>query len=75
MRRREVRKLAERLHLAPAYRREEGRLAALVGDTVGAIRAYERYLAVRDQPDDGPMRDEVDRVRAVLTALVGERGN
>jgi ketosteroid isomerase-like protein len=29
------------------YRREEGRLAALLGDTAGAIRAYRDYLALR----------------------------
>ena len=33
-------------YLATA-RREEGRLAALVGDVEGAVRSYERYLALR----------------------------
>jgi hypothetical protein len=29
------------------FLREEGRLAALTGDTAGAIRAYQHYLALR----------------------------
>jgi hypothetical protein len=58
--------------LRPAYLLEEGRLAALVGDTAGAIRAYQHYLRLRDQPDPGPMREQVDGVRAHLAELAGE---
>jgi len=49
--------------------REEGRLAAALGDRQGAIRAYERYLALRSDPEPQllPARDsvraEVDRLR------------
>lgn len=61
--------------LFPAYGREEGRLAALTGDTVAAIRAYEHYLTLRDRPDPGPMQEEVDRVKAHLAELIGEPGD
>jgi hypothetical protein len=49
--------------------REEGRLAAAVGDTTGAIAAYEHYLALREDPDP-PWRAQWDSVRAELSALV-----
>jgi tetratricopeptide (TPR) repeat protein/TolB-like protein len=41
--------------------REEGRLAALAGDTTGAIAAYRRYLALRQDAEAGliPQRDSV----------------
>ena len=55
--------------VAPAQLREEGRLAALTGDTAGAVRAYQHYLTLRDQPDPGPMADEVRQVKAHLAAL------
>jgi len=61
------------LVLTPSLR-EEGRLAALAGDTAGAIRAYQHYLTLRDQPDPGPMGEEVSRVRTHLAALVREQG-
>lgn len=48
--------------------REEGRLAAQVGDTVGAIRAYRHYLAFRSAPEP-TLRPEVERVRAALRRL------
>ncbi|MEE8062237.1 MAG: serine/threonine-protein kinase [Gemmatimonadales bacterium] len=52
------------------YLREEGRLAAIVGDTAGAIRAYGHYLALRSKP--APIvQPEVDQVREQLAALVG----
>ena len=54
-----------------AYFREEGRLAVMMGDTAAAIRAYERYLTVRDDPDP-VLQPVVDSVRAELAALVGE---
>jgi serine/threonine-protein kinase len=49
--------------------REEGRLAARVGDREGAIRAYRHYLAMRTQPDPA-LQAEVRRVREELAALV-----
>lgn len=52
--------------LFPSYsaamlRRSEGRLAALMGDTVGAIRAYREYLDLRRdaEPSLVPQRDSV----------------
>jgi serine/threonine-protein kinase len=57
---------------APSFAlREEGRLAALVGDTAGAIRAYSHYLALRYNPEPS-IKPEVDRVRAELARLVKE---
>ncbi|NJD09960.1 MAG: hypothetical protein FIB01_05765 [Gemmatimonadetes bacterium] len=52
----------------PEYLREEGRLAALLGDRTGASRAYRHYLALRENPD--PLwRASWDSVRAELAAL------
>jgi serine/threonine-protein kinase len=48
--------------------REEGRLAALAGDTAGARVAYRRYLALRDDPEPS-VAAEVARVREALAAL------
>jgi serine/threonine-protein kinase len=56
----------------PAHLREEGRLAAILGDTLGAIRAYRHFLVLRDRPDPGPMQEQVVAVRAELARL--ERG-
>jgi eukaryotic-like serine/threonine-protein kinase len=53
------------------YLREEGHLAALVGDTVGAIKAYRRYLALRFDPEP-PLRAQRDSVSAELSRLGGE---
>jgi hypothetical protein len=53
----------------PEYLREEGRLAAMVGDTAGAIEAYQHYLALREDPDR-PWRAQWDSVKVELTALV-----
>lgn len=41
--------------------RQEGRLAAMVGDTAGALRAYEHYLKLRASPEPPlvPQRDSV----------------
>ena len=33
------------------WHREEGRLAAMLGDIAGAIRAYGRYLALRSDAE------------------------
>jgi len=48
--------------------RNEGRLAAALGDTAGAIRAYEHYLAFRGAPEQS-LRSELERVRAELARL------
>ena len=53
------------------YFREEGRLAALTGDRVGASRAYHRYLSVRIDPEPR-LQSQVAEVRAELKAV--ERG-
>ena len=50
------------------YLREEGRLAALTGDRVGADRAYRRYLAIRIDPEP-ELRAQVAQVRADLAVL------
>jgi tetratricopeptide (TPR) repeat protein len=51
------------------FLREEGRLAALTGDTVAAIRSIEHYLALRPDPET---RADDEPVRAELARLVGE---
>jgi serine/threonine-protein kinase len=48
--------------------REEARLAALAGDTAGAIHAYRHYLALRLDPEP-VLRPQVEAVRAVLARL------
>ena len=52
----------------PAFLRQEGRLAGLVGDTAGARRAYDHYLTLRTDPDPvfRPQRDSVLAERAAL---------
>jgi hypothetical protein len=57
----------------PEYLRVEGRLAAIVGDTAGAIKAYGHYLALREDPDP-PWRAQWDSVRAELNALLRAKG-
>ncbi|MGN6393712.1 MAG: hypothetical protein ACTHM9_15910, partial [Gemmatimonadales bacterium] len=54
-------------YLAP-HLREEGRLAALTGDTAGAIRAWRHYLVIRSDPEPR-LRPGVDSVRAALVKL------
>jgi len=51
--------------------RERGRLAASIGDTVEAVDAFERYLALRTDPSP-PVADDVARVRETLQGLTGE---
>jgi serine/threonine-protein kinase len=58
-------------YLAP-HLREEGRLAALTGDTTGAVAAYRHYLALRSNPEPA-LRPGVDAVRAELVKLEGAK--
>jgi hypothetical protein len=51
--------------------REEARLAAVVGDRHGAIRALRHWLALHDDPEPS-VRPEVDAVKGELAKLVGE---
>ena len=49
---------------------EEGRLAALTGDTAGAVRAYRHYLALRFDPEPS-VQPKVEKVRRALMELEG----
>jgi len=53
-----------------AHLREEGRLAALTGDTAGAVRAARHYLLLMSDPEPR-VRAQVDSVRAELAKLGG----
>jgi serine/threonine-protein kinase len=57
-------------YLAP-HLREQGRLAALTGDTAGAVGAYRHYLALRSDTEPS-LRPGVDSVRTELARLEGE---
>ena len=57
-----------------AMLREEGRLAALAGDTAGAIWAYDQFLQPRDQAEPA-VRVLDDVIRTELARLAGERSN
>jgi tetratricopeptide (TPR) repeat protein len=48
--------------------RDEGRLAAALGDLPGAVRAYEHYLALRSNPEPA-LAGATDSVRAELARL------
>ena len=50
------------------FLREEGRLAALLGDQDGARRAYTHYLALRADPEP-TVREQAERVRQELSRL------
>ena len=52
----------------PMLLRTEGRLAASLGDTVGAVRAYRHYLALRSDPEPS-LRAQADGIRHDLAAL------
>jgi hypothetical protein len=56
------------------FLREEGRLAALTGDTVGAIGAYQHFLMLRPNPEP-EMREGTEQVRAELAKLMRQRGS
>jgi tRNA A-37 threonylcarbamoyl transferase component Bud32/tetratricopeptide (TPR) repeat protein len=68
IRRRESDGFPSYLWSKPAFLRQEGRLAALVGDTTGARRAYDEYLVLRRNPD-APLRAQRDSVVAERAAL------
>ncbi|MBW3552432.1 MAG: hypothetical protein KY466_02915 [Gemmatimonadetes bacterium] len=63
-----VRRASSSVVFLSTHRREEGRLAAAVGDDAAAIRAYRHYLDLRSQPEPR-LRPEVERVRAELERL------
>jgi len=56
-----------------ALLKEEGDLSVIVGDTAGAVEAFQRYLALRTDPDDIG-RPQVDSVRTALLALLRAKG-
>jgi tetratricopeptide (TPR) repeat protein len=68
IRRREADAFPAYLWSQAAFLRQEGRLAALVGDASGARRAYDEYLLLRTSPDAAfrPQRDSVIAERAAL---------
>ena len=52
------------------FLREEGRFAAAMADTLGALAAYDHYLGLRpERPDYGPWAAEWEAVRAEVAAL------
>ena len=65
IRRRESNYYPAYLWTLPAFLRQEGRLAALAGDTAGAVQAYDSYLVLRANPDPA--------VRAQHDSVVAER--
>jgi hypothetical protein len=50
------------------YLKEEGRLAALAGDGVGATRAWQQWLALRTGADE-PYRAQADSVRRAMSSM------
>jgi hypothetical protein len=58
--------------LAESFRME-GRLAALADDKVGALRAYQKYLRLRVDPEPSRL-PQLDSVRAEIRALGGLEG-
>ena len=64
--------MMRRPNFQTTFLREEGRLAALTGDTAGAIRAYGNYLVFRYDPEPS-VRPEVERVKRELAALLRQR--
>ena len=71
---RAIARRSERFRWAPLYMstllREEGRLAALTGDTARAVSAWRRYLAFRANPQ-ASLKPGVDSIRMQLAALEG----
>jgi hypothetical protein len=56
------------------FLREEGRLAALTGDSAGAIGAYQHFLMLRPDPEP-EMRRENEQVRGELAKLMRYQGS
>ena len=52
--------------------REEGRLATMLGDTLGAIRVYRHYLTLHYDPEPS-VKPEVDGVKRELATLLRQR--
>lgn len=69
---RAIERRADPFRWAPLYMttflREEGRLAAMTGDTARAIDAYRRYLVFRSDPQPS-LKPSVDSIRMELAAL------
>jgi DNA-binding SARP family transcriptional activator/TolB-like protein len=65
--RRRVQYLGWQPYLAASLR-EEGRLAAAVGDMEGALRAWEHYLGFRWDPEPA-LAEEVARIRAQVEGI------
>lgn len=60
--------------MAPDHLRLEGRFAAAMADTLGAIAAYEEYLLLRSRrPSHPPWAAEWDSVQAELARLKPQR--
>jgi tetratricopeptide (TPR) repeat protein len=57
-----------------SYLRDEGRLAALLGERQAAVHAYRHYLTLRSDPEPA-LADEVEQVRTALARLTGESGS
>ena len=55
-----------------SFLREEARLAALVADTAGAIRAWKHYLALRSDPEPA-LKADAAHARAELARLEARR--
>jgi len=68
IRRREVDYFPAYMWSLPSFLRQEGRLAALAGDSAAALRAYDAYLMMRTAPDP-PLRAQRDSVVAERTAV------
>ncbi len=71
VRRRGFHFLLSPMSLSMSYR-EEARLAAQVGDREGAIRAYQRYLAMRATAESPADRAELEQIKRELAALSTE---
>jgi DNA-binding SARP family transcriptional activator len=65
-----IRRRGSNPFMLPTQLRIEGRLAALVGDTAAARRAYAHYLALRSDPEPA-LRAERAEVLARYRALLG----
>jgi hypothetical protein len=51
------------------YLREEGRLAALAGDTIGAIAAYRHFLILQSHPEPARVA-RLEQIRSDLGRLM-----